>query len=199
MSNSWVRDGVGMVGGKALRRRSGSTGARRRPCRRAAGPASAALLRCGHVLQDPGELGGREQRVDAKAGGCDHRGVMALLRSARRRRRRCGGIARSAAGQIGCAGRGVPDHERLALVGDGDGVGSAPASATIAAMTWLHRGPDVLRPIARPSRGADSRWSAGREARARTWPACIDQQRLGVGGALVDGEDAHGSGLLAGR
>ena len=113
----------------------------------------------GDVLQDPGQFaagnsGLMPRPVAATTAGSWPAAISAAQASAVRRHCQMDG------GADRLAGVRVPDDQRLALVGDGDGVGGL-ACATMSAMTCLNRGPDVARPIARPSRDADSRWSAG--------------------------------------
>ena len=98
-------------------RRSGSTAARCRPCRRPgrgrpSTPPSA---------EQPLELGGREVGVEHQAGRAAHERRGARPRRARRTGPRCGGPARPGPGGSGSPGAAVPHDRGLALVGDADG------------------------------------------------------------------------------
>ena len=116
------------------------------------------VARAGHVVEHPGDLGAGEVGVDDQAGLA--RGSSGSRPSRLQPRRRAAAVRRSCqtmALWIGCAGRAVPDHGGLALVGDADGGdvagGEAGARQGLAGDGELRvaRSPAGR---ARPSRGA---------------------------------------------
>ena len=112
--------GVRCVGDVHARRRSAARSARCRWCRRRARRAAARVARARDVVEQPVELGAGEVGVEHQAGLARDQSARGPRRAARRRcaavRRSCQTIALA----IGLAGRAVPQHRRLALVGDAD-------------------------------------------------------------------------------
>ncbi len=93
----------------------------------------------------------------------------------------------------GLAGRAVPQHHGLALVGDADGARcAAPAARQRLARRGQRVAPDILRVVLHPARCRVMlrRTRAGRVATGR--PSRLEDDRAGGGGALVDGEHVIG-------
>ena len=112
-------------------RRSAATAGTNRPCRRRAGRCSAAARAPIDMVEQPGDLGGREIRIEHQAGFLRDRGLMPG-----RAQRRAGVGGAAVLPDDGVVDRpavdAIPDDRGLALVGDadaGDVLGAEPALA----------------------------------------------------------------------
>ena len=118
-------------------------------------PASAERARALHVVEQPGDLGGREVGVEQQPGlGRDHRLVPGPLQVAARLRR--APVLPDDGAMDGLARAPVPDDAGLALVGDADGgdVAGPELGGGERLPGRLHRrAPDVLRVVLHPARG----------------------------------------------
>ncbi len=101
------------------------------------------LAHTGHVVQDPGQLGGGEVGVDAQAGFLQHAVAQAALAQVD-----AGGLGAPVLPDDGVVHRlarfAVPDHGGFALVGDADGAdvgGAQPAffRASRAVSSWVRQ------------------------------------------------------------
>ena len=157
-----------------------------------------ALARAGHVVEQPLELRAREIGVDDEAG---LRGEQSGVASRAQRVAQRRGAAILPDDRVGdrLAGRAIPQHRGLALIGDADRR-DARAASTPAFASASCRTPDCVAQISiascstQPGCGKICRNSCC--ATARTVPAWSNTQRARAGRALVEGEDErHGCGI----
>ena len=143
-----------------------------------------------HRVEDPGRLGAREVGVEDQAGARADELLVARLSE------RQTGVACAAAlpddGVVdGLAGRALPEHGRLTLVGDSDGGDAGGADACLGdgcRDSGLDAGPDGLGRMLHPARlGEDLGEFPIR--RGEHLEACVEQHGCGAGGALIDGEN----------
>ena len=175
-------------------RRSAARAGRCRPCRRRAGRPPPPRARR-HVVEQPGDLGRGEIRIEQQAG-------RARSRASRGRRARsaaqasCGAAVLPDDGVVDrLAGRAVPDHRGLALVGDADRRdvlrAATPACAiaprAVATDAWSRSPPGRARPSRAPDRSAGipaARCATGASVasntmRARRGRALVDREQIG--------------------
>ena len=112
--------GVGRVGRVHGARRSAARAGSCRWCRRRARRARRALCAPGHVVEQPGDLGGGEIGIEQQPGPALDQRLVALGLQPAAERRRCAGPARRWRCGSACRSRG-PRDRGLALVGDADG------------------------------------------------------------------------------
>ena len=114
---------------------------------KASSPLSAAARAPAHVVEQPGDLGGREIGVEQQAGAFgDDRVLVAGARAARRRSRAVRRSCQTMALWIGLPRLAVPDDRGLALIGDADRRDFARHNAGAChrgARSCNRRGPDV--------------------------------------------------------
>ena len=153
------------------------------------------LARARDLVQQPGELGGREVGVDQEAGALPHQGVVT-----------CGAELAAALGGPPVlpddravhrlAGRPLPQHHGLTLVGDaecGDPLRLEPGFGERLATDRERVPPDGLRVMLHPARARVVLLElalALRDRRARA----VEHDRARAGGALIDRQDVMGSG-----
>jgi hypothetical protein len=115
------------------------------------------LARAVHIVEEPGELGAREIRVEQKARLLLHHRLMAV--AAQRSRHRGGAPILPDDGVVHRrAGVAVPKHDRLALVRDADGGDRTRRLLPGFAHGGERGGPDHLRVVFHPARsGIDLR------------------------------------------
>ena len=181
--------GIGVVGGKDLAAgevvdEPGIDGAKHEVARRRA-------LACAvNVVENPLHLGGREIRVERKAGAGANQPFCALLDQLVDQR--CGATALPHDGVIdGLAAYAVPDHRGLALVGDADG-GNAVGVDTALKLDFHHDGDlagkdrrgVLLYPTGAREAGFDATTRLGDDA-----AVLVDDGREYRGGAAVERHD----------
>ena len=143
-----------------------------------------------HVLQDPGDLGAGEIGIEQQAGLVRHHllvpGLLQVVAQA------CGAAVLPDDGIVHrLAGRAIPHHRRLALVGDADAGqirGLELRLGERAAADLDGGAPDLLRVVLDPARlGKDLRQFLLR--RSDRPAAGVEHDGACAGGALVDRED----------
>ena len=181
--------GIGVVGGKGLAAgevvdEPGIDGAKHEVARRRA-------LACAvNVVENPLHLGGREIRVERKAGAGTHQLLAALLDQLVDQR--CGATALPHDGVIdGLAAYAVPHHRGLALVGDTDGGDAIGMDAALkldlhhhADLAGKHLRGILLHPAGAREAGFDATTRLGDDA-----AVLVDDGREYRGGAAVERHD----------
>ena len=144
----------------------------------------AAIARAGQGIEQPGELGRREIRVDQEAAALGNERLPPLRAKPVAAVRRAPVLPDDGVVQAGAA-RAVPEQHRLALVGDPYG-----SRQGVAGRLAQHRDaglPDLFRVVLHPAgRRVDlAKLALGHPERGA---GDVEQDRAGRGGALVEGE-----------
>ena len=139
-------------------------------------------------VQQPAQLAGREHGVDGQAGAGRDLRAAALGAQALAEVRRAAALPGDRRADGGAAGA-LPGHPGLALVGDADGGQGRGAGRREALVDALADGlPDGAGVLLHPA-GLRVLDGHGPRGLAHDGAPLVDEDGLGVGGALVDGQD----------
>src|SRR6185503_3053592 len=156
--------------------------------------AARALRRARHVLQEPAELRAGEVRVDDQARVLADRRLVAVRLQALALRRRPPVLPHDGAVD-GAPGAAVPEHDRLALVGDAERDDVLRADARAPARLAQHAerdAPDLLRVVLDPAGLRVVLPELGVRAPDDA-PRAVEDEDRRPRGPLIDGDDArHG-------